>query len=134
MLAFRRGLLPPDYPQGLQSRIREELVLYMLSKEEDAENLKRGLNLSETILASHLATKQLSSHITSVMRRWARMCKLGLYSREPYKSAEDQMYEDGKQMAKVWQMMEESGKLDEIREHIRQIEERAERNAQNYGS
>ena len=40
LVAYLRGLLKPDYPNGVNSLIREELILQEISKEQSAESLK----------------------------------------------------------------------------------------------
>ncbi|MFN5249853.1 MAG: hypothetical protein ACK5DE_02300 [Bacteroidota bacterium] len=39
LVAYLRGLLKPDYPQGIRSIIRENFVLHAISRELDASEL-----------------------------------------------------------------------------------------------
>lgn len=39
LVAYLRGLLKPDYPQGIRSVIRENFILQALARELDAEEL-----------------------------------------------------------------------------------------------
>ena len=39
LVAYLRGLLKPDYPQGIRSIIRENFILQALSRELDADEL-----------------------------------------------------------------------------------------------
>ena len=93
LLAFRRGMLPPDYPQGIQSKVREEVLLWALYREEEAKAAKEGALLAETIVAPHLDVKKVVTHSKTVLRRWNWLHKYGLYSREEYRTAEEQNYE-----------------------------------------
>lgn len=125
LLAFRRGMLPPDYPHGTQSKVREELLLWALLREEEAKVSKESELLAETIIAPHLNPKRVVEHSKSALRRWNWLHKYGLYSREAYKTAKEQLMEDSADMAKVWHEAEKSGRIAQLKEIVRTIREKA---------
>ena len=51
MLAYRRGLLEPDYKHGVQSIVRERMILSMLDSEQAAEIIKLNALLRSIVLA-----------------------------------------------------------------------------------
>jgi len=51
LLAYLRGLLKPDYPQGTSSIIREELILAALKNEIDVDLIKY-----QTLITSSFVT------------------------------------------------------------------------------
>jgi hypothetical protein len=124
-------MLPPDYPQGIQSKVREEVLLWALYREEEAKAAKEGTLLAETIVAPHLDVKKVIPHSKTVLRRWNWLHKYGLYSREEYRTAEEQLREDSADMVKVWNEAEKSGRIAQLRELFRKIEEQAKRDEAN---
>ena len=76
ILAYRRGLLKPDYPNGVQSRLREEMILQALAAELDAEFFSRVASLAASIWSPHVAhksvrkfAKQLNAQLDHAMDR-----------------------------------------------------------------
>lgn len=61
LLAYRRGLLKPDYPNGLQSRIRERLMLDALDIELAMDHINDYTKLIHTVLAPHYDTGKLDN-------------------------------------------------------------------------
>lgn len=51
LVAYLRGLLKPDYPQGLRSIIRENFILQALSRELDARELVARVEQQGTFIA-----------------------------------------------------------------------------------
>ena len=51
MLAYRRGLLEPDYKHGVQSIVREHMILSMLDSEQAAEVIKLNALFRSIVLA-----------------------------------------------------------------------------------
>lgn len=48
LVAYMRGLLKPDYPNGLSSQIREKFILKALSLELEADNLEFYTNVTSS--------------------------------------------------------------------------------------
>jgi len=52
LLAYLRGLLRPDYKQGMRSKVREEVILAALDKEQRAKYSADLIALEGSILSS----------------------------------------------------------------------------------
>jgi hypothetical protein len=50
LLAHLRGLLKPDYPQGIRSMIREELVLQAVSQEVEGQGLMTQAQMTSSMM------------------------------------------------------------------------------------
>lgn len=66
LLAYRRGLLKPDYPNGLQSRLREKVLLDSLDIELAAERMQTQIGLVHTVCAPHYGSEKLENVISRV--------------------------------------------------------------------
>ena len=64
LLAYRRGLLKPDYPNGIQSRLREKVLLDSLDIELAAERMQAQIGLVHTVCAPHYDSEKLENVIS----------------------------------------------------------------------
>lgn len=64
LLAYLRGLLKPDYPQGARSIIRENFILQAISRELDGNELMARIQHEGTFVAliSHDNANKLLKH------------------------------------------------------------------------
>ena len=123
VLAFRRGLLAPDYPNGVQSRIREEWVLDTLERECEAEYAMSKILMREIMLAPIIDRKHIIDHIKDVGERidWIKDFSLG--SLKKYLTAEEKLLNGSGGLINVWKNLAKSGKLAEIQERMTKLYE-----------
>ena len=123
VLAFRRGLLAPDYPNGIQSRIREEWVLDLLEREYEAEYTMSKLLMKEIMLAPIIDRKHVIDHMKDVGDRvdWLKDFSLG--SLKKYLTAEEKLLNGSGGLINVWKNLAKSGKLAEIQERMTRLYE-----------
>lgn len=123
VLAFRRGLLAPDYPNGLQSRIREEWILDILEREYEAEYTMSKILLKEIMLAPIIDRKHVIDHIKDVGDRvdWIKDFSLG--SLKKFLTAEEKLLNGSGGLINVWKNLAKSGKLAEIQERMTRLYE-----------
>lgn len=65
MVAYLRGLLKPDYPNGIRSVIRENLVLQALDRELEAQEVVTRISMESnyvSIMRAEQANKLLKHH------------------------------------------------------------------------
>jgi hypothetical protein len=64
LVAYLRGLLKPDYPQGVRSMLRENFILQALSRELDAKEMIARVEHEGTFVAliSHDNANKLLKH------------------------------------------------------------------------
>lgn len=64
LVAYLRGLLKPDYPQGVRSVIRENFILQAISREIDANEMLSRLEHEGTFVAllTHDNANKLLKH------------------------------------------------------------------------
>lgn len=123
VLAFRRGLLAPDYPNGIQSRIREEWVLDLLEREYEAEYTMSKILMKEIMLAPIIDRKHVIDHMKDVGDRvdWLKDFSLG--SLKKYLTAEEKLLNGSGGLINVWKNLAKSGKLAEIQERMTRLYE-----------
>lgn len=123
VLAFRRGLLAPDYPNGIQSRIREEWVLDLLEREYEAEYTMSKILMKEIMLAPIIDRKHVIEHMKDVGDRvdWLKDFSLG--SLKKYLTAEEKLLNGSGGLINVWKNLAKSGKLAEIQERMTRLYE-----------
>lgn len=122
-LAFRRGLLEPDYKYGVQSKARESLVLRLLEHESEANKLLEEIFVKEIALAPYLDRKQVIDH-TNKLRDvidWAHKFKLAY--QKPFMTHEQKLEQSSGGLINVWNKMAKSGKLAEIQDKMHKIYE-----------
>lgn len=123
VLAFRRGLLAPDYPNGLQSRIREEWILDLLEREYEAEYTMSKILMKEIMLAPIIDRRHVIDHIKDVGDRvdWIKDFSLG--SLKKFLTAEEKLLNGSGGLINVWKNLAKSGKLAEIKERMTRLYE-----------
>lgn len=123
VLAFRRGLLAPDYPNGIQSRIREEWVLDLLEREYEAEYTMSKILMKEIMLAPIIDRKHVIDHMKDVGDRvdWIKDFSLG--SLKKYLTVEEKLLNGSGGLINVWKNLAKSGKLAEIQERMTRLYE-----------
>jgi hypothetical protein len=64
LVAYLRGLLKPDYPQGVRSMLRENFILQALSRELDAKEMLARVEHEGTFIAlvTHDNANKLLKH------------------------------------------------------------------------
>lgn len=118
-MAFRRGLLTPDYKYGDQSIVREELILHMLEQEHMAEWIWRSRLLNDVLIAPNANRKYLSRYITDTAHRIAWLREFAAYSTTAFQTYEDKLATGASQMIKVWKKWESDGTLTKIADRLK---------------
>lgn len=118
MLAYRRGLLEPDYKFGLQSMIREKLILEMLDKEQAADALLMSVQLSCSGLAPSVKPEAAIEFVNGYENTLRKVAYFREY-RDDVKSvertAEDSLRTEAANMVKAFNMLKERGIIEEFR-------------------
>lgn len=118
MLAYRRGLLEPDYKFGLQSMIREKLILEMLDKEQAAEALLTAVKLSYSGLAPAVKPEAAIEFVNSyenVLRKVAYLREYRDDAQAITRAAETSLLSEARNMVKAFNMLKERGIIEEFR-------------------
>lgn len=118
MLAYRRGLLEPDYKYGMQSRIREKLILDMLSKEQMAESLTFATLLRCVAIAPAIKPEAAVDYAAGLKNAILKVAYLKEYSEEDPSSAADAadaVREGSVNLVKAFNMLKERGIIEEFR-------------------
>lgn len=68
-LAYCRGLLTPDYKNGLQSRLRENMILHMLDDELTSAFTNNVTMLEATAMAPMVDPKRLSDFMGELHKK-----------------------------------------------------------------
>lgn len=69
ILAYRRGLLTPGYPNGIQSRLRERMLLQSISAELDSEYSWNSSLLAAAIWSPHIEHKTTKKFAKDLSRQ-----------------------------------------------------------------
>lgn len=75
LCAYLRGLLQPTYPQGIRSRIREELILASVQRDLEREKLSYKLNIKEAF-SQFIKSDKLKEHLTELEHHNTILCRL----------------------------------------------------------
>lgn len=109
LLAYLRGLLHPYYDQGLQSHIRERMILEALSMELDAQQLERVITLQNAMTAPHLDPKKLGTYWDSCQSTLETI--RNRYEGNPVMSAFHNFESLTRRANKVFQQLKENGTI-----------------------
>lgn len=115
MLAYRRGLLEPDYSQGLQSRIRERMILDMLAMEQSAEALMSSLLVRCTAVAPAIAPQSAQDFAEGFLVPLTKAAKLREYDLSETEGKEEQVLSESSTMLKAFNMLKERGIIEEFK-------------------
>lgn len=117
MLAYRRGLLEPDYKYGLQSRIREKLILEMLDKEQAAEALLTSIQLRCLGLAPAIRPDAAIEFVNSFEDALLKVAYFKEYSNDVPKSDDgsNAIKRNSVNLIKAFNMLQERGIIEEFR-------------------
>lgn len=84
MLAYRRGLLKPDYPQGIRSMLRERMVLDMLEMELSADYFRNASLLAACAWAPSIDPKRAKEFASSLYRQLDHAASRAVYEDTPF--------------------------------------------------
>lgn len=118
MLAYRRGLLEPDYKHGVQSIVRERMILTMLDKEQAAEAIKLAAMFRCMALAPALKPEAAPSFSEKLKESALRVVYLSEYSDCSELNNQPEQLEDRKgaiNLSKAFIMLKERGIIEEFR-------------------
>lgn len=114
MLAYRRGLLEPDYKYGIQSMAREKLILEMLAMEQAAEASFRSLTLQCTAVAPAIRPGAASEFASGFKNPLARITNFAEYN--PFQPDEGRFVKaESTNLVKAFNMLKERGIIEEFR-------------------
>ena len=91
VLAYLRGLLTPDYPMGIRSEIREDLILHALGSELAGDRAKENALLLQTIVTSRPGQTKTLQQIRNSLRDAARYYHLRRVDYNPPKGSVDDL-------------------------------------------
>jgi hypothetical protein len=91
--------------------VREELVLQMLSDEQEAELLQENLLQSSVTLAPHLAPDKITKRLGFISNFLHYIFYKKEYSNAKYETEEDKLRKEGAGMIKVWKQMIKNGTI-----------------------
>lgn len=111
LLAYRRGLLAPDYKYGVQSKVREELLLFAVAREENVRLRREQEYMANILLAPNLDPKKFGNYIKTVYHVLSQLSKREQYSMDKMQTREDSVVSSMSEMIKVWNKLEENGTL-----------------------
>lgn len=118
LLAYRRGLLEPDYKYGLQSRIREKIILEMLDKEQAADALLTSATLRCLGLAPAIRPDAAVDFVNSFEDILLKVAYFKEYSNDVPKAADTSaraIKRDTVNLVKAFNMLTERGIIEEFR-------------------
>lgn len=117
LLAYRRGLLEPDYKYGLQSRIREKMILEMLDKEQAADALLTSAQLRCLGLAPAIRPDAAADFVNSFEDILLKVAYFKEYSDAVPKadSKVRAIKRDSVNLVKAFNMLTERGIIEEFR-------------------
>ena len=95
----------------MQSRVREELVLHMLSEEQEASLLESQLLYTTVTVAPHLRTDAVSERVSSVNELAKYIVSKKEYSTAKYESPADKLKAAGDNMIKAWKQFANSATM-----------------------
>lgn len=124
VLAYLRGKLEPGYPEGLRSVIRERLLLHVLSMELEADRGMRRL-LIEAAWATYYTPESAVRIYQSGNEAWLRYTSL-MELLATQQSKEKPIDEPAKVLLKVFDALETSGLLEQIRQRDMNLAEELE--------
>lgn len=117
LLAYRRGLLEPDYKYGLQSRIREKIILEMLDKEQAADALLTSATLRCLGLAPAIRPDAAVDFVNSFEDILLKVAYFKEYSNDVPKADNGvrAIKRDTVNLVKAFNMLTERGIIEEFR-------------------
>lgn len=118
MLAYRRGLLEPGYKYGLQSRIREKMILEMLAMEQNAAALENALLMQCTAVAPAVDPAKALDFASGFFDRVTKAARLKEYDNSEVDNTaikETEVARDSANLVKAFNMLKERGIIEEFR-------------------
>lgn len=101
----------PDYKHGMQSRVREELVLHMLAEEQEASLMESQLLYTTLTIAPHLRQDAVSERVSAVNDLAKFIVNKKEYNNAKYETAEDKLRSAGDNMIKAWKQFANSATM-----------------------
>lgn len=129
LLAYRRGLLEPDYKYGLQSQIRERLVLRMMAAEQDAAALDSILTKKNIVLAPHIDPAKIGGYLRESAGSWTHIVDLTEYNLRADKHV---VSKEDRDISRAFIELQKKGIIEEFRKAAEKaIQEHLAREAEN---
>lgn len=122
MLAWRRGLLEPYYEHGMQSRVKEHMMLEMLSAELEYESLRDQAKTVYTIMAPHYNVKTVDRTVDSALQYFTDLAYRRELKQIQILSKEEQLLKESEQLIKSFKRLKKRGIIDQLlREEQQQL-------------
>lgn len=123
ILAYRHGLLKPDYKYGIQSQIRERLVLSMMNAEVVADEISEARNVMYTAVAPALDPKKLSDVQEDIINSCKRSSGLREYN--IHQSRDDQrkraiLLQSSRGMVQAFMELQRRGIIKKIEDRLKE--------------
>ena len=111
LLAYRRGLLLPYYEYGIQSRVREDLILQILEKELEMEGYKLIHEVNVAVAAPNLSKDSFSRFNLYNKNEIEQILDRMEYGNRLFVSAEEQLIKESDSIIKLFKELKESGRI-----------------------
>lgn len=115
LLAYRRGLLKPQLSYGITSRLRENLLLTVLDRELQAEDVYNTMLYDSVTIAPNLDPKKVIGYIEKKhqLRDYLSEYKLG--SPKRYARTASNVIASSEGLRRAFQILKENGIIDKIK-------------------
>lgn len=121
--AYCRGLLTPYYTHGMQSRVREYLVLYALNCEEHSKEVESTLQNRAAWYGSHIDIKKSTAYIKNTERLVRYASEKRTYNPQKFDNMFRAAIEGSvESLIEMYKRAEESGEIQRFLERCKQLE------------
>lgn len=102
-----RGLLKPENNYGLQSDLREALILHAIAAEKDAQDMIEQIQMQSSILplCKANAARQMLTHLAQMLRRFTEYKEGNIW----YNDMESSGAANVEAAVKVYELLEKKG-------------------------
>lgn len=121
LLAYRRGLLKPDYPNGFQSKLREKLMLDMLDMELASDLLNKRADVVNGIYSTHIDPKKITDAVELMQEQVTEACKLKEYDINYLSRKRKELSSDKYNLAKAFTALKERGIIKSFQQHVNNV-------------
>ena len=110
--AFRRGLLKPYLKYGEESSVREELMLFLVARDEQIRIVKEQLLFSVIATANHTDRKKINEYVEEEFHNIKQYNLLMNGSTKPFMTKKESFIDSMRPMIEAWFELEANGTLD----------------------
>ena len=115
LLAYRRGLLKPQLRFGITSKLREDLLLSVLDKEQHAEDLYNTMLYDSVTIAPNLDPKKVLGYLEKKHQLRDYLSEYRNGSPKKYKRTASSVIASSEGLRRAFQILKENGIIDKIK-------------------